>query len=470
MFRMTTIFATVALSGGVLFAADPAPDKPAENQNNATVPAPATQPAGPSHAEQLFGQGSDALFRGEYDKAIDLLKKAADEDKGKASYRFHLARAYQYAGKEKEAEALLEGILKTAPDYVEAGQMLAEAYAKREQWKQVGGVLEPLLKYRHDYATYHLLAEAKYNLNEPESARHFFEEAIQLNPQSAADHYELGNIYLGGNFFALAAQAYNSALALGLDTPVLHYKLGSAYFNLRNYFGAVSMVHVKGGRPGTISGQWYVIEPAPGQTDAFRVAPPESAVYQVAKAIADGIGDSADIRFLKANIYLNAGRYKQAYDLFKELDGKVPKEDLALFRFYWAQASFGTGNYDEYLKQLQQAIALDKAAYGPTLVDAYLKVADQYNQAGNLDQYIHYLKEAVDQSPQSSSLHLQLGNAYEEAKKYAEAVVQWRMVLDLEPEHPKRLELLNRIGKLGSRPNGAKPDATTKPAGPEPKA
>src|SRR5258707_10122692 len=108
MVRMTTIFATVVLSGGALFAADPAPDKPAENQ---TI-APATQPAGPSHAEQLFQQGSDALFRGEYDKAIDLLKKAADEDKAKASYRFHLARAYQYAGKEKEAEALLEGILK----------------------------------------------------------------------------------------------------------------------------------------------------------------------------------------------------------------------------------------------------------------------------------------------------------------------------------------------------------------------
>ena len=67
---------------------------------------------------------------------------------------------------------------------------------------------------------------------------------------------------------------------------------------------------------------------------------------------------------------------------------------------------------------------MDKAAYGPTLVDAYVKVADQYNQAGRLDQYIRYLVLAVAESPLNASLHLQLGDAYQEAQKYAEAVTQ----------------------------------------------
>ena len=47
---------------------------------------------------------------------------------------------------------------------------------------------------------------------------------------------------------------------------------------------------------------------------------------------------------------------------------------------------FGTGDYDQHLALLKKAIELDKPAYGPTLVDAYVKVADQYNQAGRLDQ------------------------------------------------------------------------------------
>jgi len=301
------------------------------------------------------------------------------EDATKISYRLYLARAYYYAENQKEAQKLLAGIIKTTPDHVEAGQLLAEIYAKQKKWEDVVKVLEPLLKYRHDYPTYHLLAEARYNLNDYKEARKHFEEAVKLNPKSGSDYYQLGNIYLAGNAFALAAESYQSALRLGVQTPILHYKLGSAFFNLRNYFGKVSMVTVKGGRLGTISGDWYLIEPVPGQKDYFHAAPKDSAVYQVAKAVADGINDTPDIQFLLANIYLNGRRYKQANEMFKKLEKTIPKEDKALFYYYYAQSAFGVHQYDEYLRLLSKAIKLDEATYKSALVDAYLKVADRYN-------------------------------------------------------------------------------------------
>lgn len=435
------LFLLISLAAAPLFAAAPA-NLPATGATTAPATAPAEPPG-----EALFHQGSDALFRGEYAKAIDLLKKASEADPSKTSYRVHLARAHRYAGDDKAAEALLEAVLKSTPDHVEAGQFLADIYSQQENWKRVVEVIEPLLKYRHDYATYHMLGEAKYNLNDTEAARKYFEEAIRLNPRSAIDYYDVGNIYLAGNFFALAADAYQQALGLGLQSPVLHYKLGSAYFNLRNYFGPISEVSVKAGKPGTISGDWYVIEPVPGQPERFRCAPAASAVYQVARAIADGIGERPDIRFLQANIYLNAGRFQQANTMFKAIEPTVPKEDKALYFFYYAQSAFGIGEYDQHLKLLQQAIALDAAAYGATLAEAYVKVADQYNQAGDLANYIKYLSLAVGQSPQNANLHLQLGNADQESQQYTQAVTQWKMVLDLEPDHPQRLDLLNKIGK-----------------------
>jgi tetratricopeptide (TPR) repeat protein len=404
-----------------------------------------------SSAEKLFEDGRKALFGGDYARAIDLLKQAVDEDKTKTSYRLHLARAYIYAAEESQAEALLAEILKETADHVEAGQLLAEIYAKQKKWEEVAGLLEPLLKYRHDYPTYHLLAEAKYNLNDYLKAREYFEEAIKLNPQSGSDHYQLGNIYLASNCFALAAESYQSALRLGVDTPVLHYKLGSAYFNLRNYFGKIAEVTVKAGKVGTINGDWYLIEPVPGKKDVFRAAPTTSAVYQVAKAIDDGIEKTSDIQFLFANIYLNARRYQQAHEMLKSIDKAIPKQDKALFYYYYAQSAFGLDQYDGYLTLLQEAIKLDRATYGSALVDAYLKVADRYNQAGQLDQYILYLTKAVQESPETASLHLKLGSAYEEAQQYDKAVAQWQMVLDLEPDHPKRMDLLNLIGKY--RPN-----------------
>ena len=413
---------------------------------------PATQQAPLSKAEQLFSDGRDALFRSDYARAIDLLTRAVAEDKTKTNYRLHLARALEYAGKTAQAKDMLGEILKTTPDHVEAGQLLAEIHARQENWQAVVTVLEPLLKYRHDYPTYHLLAEAKYNLGGMDDARKYYEEAIKLNPQSDVDHYQLGSIYLARNFFALAAESYQNALRLGMRTPVLHYKLGSAYFNLRNYFGNITTATVKSGQAGTINGEWYLIEPVPAQKDVFRVAPSNSAIYQIAKAMADGLADRPDIQFLRANIYLNAGRHQQAYDMYKQIQKIIPKEDLALYYYYYAQAAFGTGQYEQYLSLLNEAIKLDKASYEPTLVDALVKVAEQYNQSGQLDKYIEFLLKAVAQSPQTASLHLKLGNAYEEAGKHIDAAAHWQLVLDLEPDHPKRLELVNQITKARAIP------------------
>ena len=424
-------------------------------------------------AEQWFNKGREALFQSKYPEAIELLGKAVAADKTKTSYRLHLARAYRYAGRDDEAIAELEAILKTTPDHVEAGQALGELYSAAKRWKDVIRVLEPLLKYRHDYPTYHMLAEAQNNLGDREKARKSYEEGLKLNPQSASDHYQLGNIYLAGNFFALAAESYQSALRLGLDSPVLRYKLGSAYFNLRNYFGAISVQTIKSGTPGTISGSWYLIEGVTGQKDVFRCAAENSAIYQIAKALADGIEDRPDIHVLRATIYLNAHRYGQAYEMFTKI-GPTVKDDKALFYYYYAQAAFGTGRYDRYLELLDEAIHLDPVAYQATRVDAYLAVADQYNQSGDLDQYIVYLTKAVRASPQTASLHLKLGYAYEEVRKFDEAIAQWRLVLDLEPDHPQRIKLLNLVEKYSSgvkqtvAPEKPKPQAV-KPKTPKPK-
>ncbi|HUS91917.1 MAG TPA: tetratricopeptide repeat protein [Phycisphaerae bacterium] len=414
-------------------------------------PAPSPQ----SKAEALFDQGREALFRGKYAEAVKRLEQAAELDQTKTRYRLYLARAHRYAGNSDQAERLLEEIIKASPEHVEAGQTLGEMYIDQGKWKQAAKSLEALLRYRHDYPTYHMLAEAKYNLDDLQAARKYFKEALRLNPGSAIDHYQLGNIHLAGNLFALAAESYSRALALGLRSPVLHYKLGSAYFNLRNYFGRVTEVTVQSGKPGTINGAWYLIEPVTGRKDVWRAAPSDSAIYQVAKAVETGLTDQGDIQFLRANIYLNARRYEQAYEMFQQLaatapkpaEDKRPKEDRALFHYYFAQAAFGAGKFDEYLEMLKRAIDLNPEAYEATLVDAYLQVAEQRNQRGDLDGYVKYLRLAVEEAPRKVDPHLKLGYAYEETRRYGEAVVQWQMVLDLQPDHPKRLDLLGLIRK-----------------------
>ena len=60
------------------------------------------------------------------------------------------------------------------------------------------------------------------------------------------------------------------------------------------------------------------------------------------------------------------------------------------------------------------------------------------------------MAEAVAENPTAATLHLKLGDAYEESQRYDLAMAQWRMVLDLEPDHASRLKLLNLIEKYTS--------------------
>jgi Tfp pilus assembly protein PilF len=83
--------------------------------------------------------------------------------------------------------------------------------------------------------------------------------------------------------------------------------------------------------------------------------------------------------------------------------------------------------------------------YKPTLADAYVTVANRYHQQGDTEKYLQYLAKAVQTNPLSASLHLSLGEAYWQAGQRDAAKRQYKLVLELEPDHPQRVLLLNRV-------------------------
>jgi len=430
-----------ALPARCAFADDP--DTPA--------PAPAA-PAEPQ-GQKEYEAGRNLFFLGEYDKAIEQFEAAVKADATKTIYRLYLAKALTNVGRTDEAEPLFADMLKENPDHVEAGMALAAIYAAKSKWQDVISVLVPLLEYKHDYTVYHMLATAYYNRGEMKRARMHYEKAIEQNPNAPDDHYQLGNIYLGENRYAVAAEQYEKSMELGIDSAILHYKLGTAYSNLRNYLGNISEMVIKDGEPWKTKDGVYIIDPVPGKENTFYVSPSKSAVYQVQRAIEMGI-DELDIYFLRANIFLGAGRYDKAYGLYKELEpkfmdpenpAKIPDTEKALFCHQYAEAAFGMGLYDDFLNYTNESIKLEPDTYKPALVDAYLRVANRKNQAGDQQGYIDYLKLVVNEKPGVASYHLLLANAYRDAKKFPDAVTQWKLVLELEPDRPDRIDILNLI-------------------------
>ena len=395
-------------------------------------------------AEGMFEAGRKLFFQAKYKDAAAILADAVKTDPTKGSYKLLLSKAYRYAGESDRAVGLLADILKENPEHVEAGVTLAELLSPKKQPDKVIQTLEPLLKFKRDYPLYHLLAEAHNEKGDLDKARKYYEEAVRLNPRAGGDLYELGNIYLAQSRFARSANAYERANALGVDTDVFHFKLASVYFNLRNYLGRIGTAKVVGGKPGQIKNQMLLIDPVPGQADTFYVTGPKSAVYQVVLAQKMGV-KLPGIRFLEGNIWLSARRHAKADAIYKSLEGKLEKGDQGLFWYYWAQTALGLGQFETYLERLNKAIEAEPDVYKPTLAEAYLTVAQRYQQAGESDKHIAYLHRAVQTNPLSASLHLTLGDAHWQAGHRDKAIEQYKLVLELEPNHGQRVRLLNRI-------------------------
>jgi len=413
-------------------------------ETSAKKGSPAVAAAETPTAQELFEAGRKLFFQGDYKSAIEKLTSAVAADSSKTSYKLLLSKAHRLAGAADKATALLEEILKTNPDHVEAGIELAELLSPQKQPDRVIKVLEPLLKYKHDYPLYHLLGEANYQKEQLEKARRYFEEAIKLNGQSAIDHYQLGNIYLAQKRFAKAAEVYERAGQLGLSTGAYHFKLASGYYNLHRYLGNVTTAEVRGGQTGQIKNNLFLIDPVPGGKEVFYVAQPQSAIFQVTKAQELGI-DVFEIRFLEANVWLSAKRFDKADRLYGKLEKEVKAADAGLFWYYWAQTALGLGKLEDYLARMEKAIVADASVYKPMLSDAHVTVATRYQQQGNTAKYIEHLAKAIAENPLSARLHLTLADAYWLNNEHDKAIEQYKLVLELDPDHADRVRLLNRI-------------------------
>lgn len=406
--------------------------------------APMVSEAEAKAADELFEDGRKLYFQGKFAESIDKFKQAAEANPAKTSYKLLLAKAYREVGQNDDAAEVFEAVIKDSPDHVEAAIELAELLSPQKSPDRVIALLTPLLSRNHDYPLYRMLAAAHYQKESFPKAREYYEEAVRLNPRNRDDFYQLGNIYLAQKRFAKAGEAYETAGRLGYTSGVFHFKLASVYFNLRNYLGKVTTAEVAGGEPGTINNGLLLIEAVPGKPTTFYVAGPKSAAFQAAKARAEGI-DVFDIRFLQANIYLAARHFAQAEAAYAELAEKVSKADAGLFWSQWAQASLGSGDYDKYLERLAKAIEAEPKVYKATMSDALVTVARRYQEQGDDAKYLEFLNRAVVENPLSARLHLMLGDSYWSSGEKPKAIQQYKLVLELEPEFPQRVRLLNRI-------------------------
>ena len=326
------------------------------------------------------------------------------------------------------------------------------------RFQQAIAALEPLAEQEGTAEIHRLLGEAYLKLGLLTEARQSYATALQLDGESAPDRFQLGRIYLLENKYALAVEHLRQAQRLGVKDGELHQRLAVAYCGLNNYLGRVRTVTARGQSAGRIVGEVYLLEPVPGRADAFLAAPSESAVYHSQRALDEG-QDSLEARLTHARIWLGARWYARAAEVYASLEQRVARStlsaaDQARIAAAHAQALYGADDMEGYLAKLKRAVALDEARFAPVLADGFGKVAARYNQRGDLAQYLRYLELAVAESPKSARLHYRLGNGYWEAGRKRQAAREWRITLQIAPDHPDRRRILELIQAINAEFEG----------------
>ncbi len=127
-FLLAAIIAAVSTAAAM--AQDPAAlDQRTEKQSDA----PTVSEADKEKAEALFQQGRKLFFQGDYTSAAEQLASAAEVNPTKTGYQLLLAKAYRFAGQDEQALGVLENILQSNPEHVEAGIDLAELITPTDQ-------------------------------------------------------------------------------------------------------------------------------------------------------------------------------------------------------------------------------------------------------------------------------------------------------------------------------------------------
>ena len=149
--------------------------------------------------DELYDAAKAAYDRGNYQVAIDLLKKVVNDDPKHKTAWMDLGRAYM--------------VLRQTDNAVDAFQKQSE--------------LDPYDEFAYDSLGWAYTTERKYD-----DAAAAFNKGIEINPLSQYAHAALGGMYQESHQYEKAVPELEKAVSLKQDDASLQISLGDAYLNL----------------------------------------------------------------------------------------------------------------------------------------------------------------------------------------------------------------------------------------------
>lgn len=236
-------------------------------------------------------------------------------------------------------------------------------------------------------------------------ARLEFKNAVQIDPEFAKAHYMLGKVEMKLKNGKAAYTRISQAVRLDPELMDARLDLGKIFFSGR------------------------ALDRAGAQADEILKRDP----------------DNVDAKFLKASVYLAGKKFTEAGELLDAMEGNGVKK----VEFYLLRASCHKATGED---KMAEAVLLKGLEAHPNSLPAVMAIARYYGQEGDLNKVERFLGKALEISPDTIGLKLNLAWLYLKTQKPGQARIILDRILAADPGNEKNTMavavLLMKSGEL----------------------
>jgi len=409
---------------------------------------PASQAVTPACGTSLFEAGCQKLQAGDAAAAVKLLRRAVAKYPERSDYALKLAEAYTLAGQPEAAQRLLENLGALHPRDVSIHLALGRVHARRHAWQAVADTLVPLEQSLETDGVL-LLGQAYRQMANHSRATATIRRGLQRFENDERLWLALIDIALDGESYTLAQRRISEATQRIGSSPQLHFRAAQAFFHLGQALGPTAVRDVPGGRAGQFCGRWLLTEKR-AEPHRFLCCPKNSALYQLRRALDAGL-DEPGAHLLHALIWQQAGRPTIGFAVLKSREAVLLESADSATTAVFARLALDADALSEFLRYARLRAQRQPEQRDQIMAEAYLAIAERYNERGNNALYAAYLRRALELRPDDARLMLRLADADWAAERHRDAVLGYRRVLERDPRPAEKTRILERLAAWQER-------------------
>ena len=327
------------------------------------------------------------------------------------------------------------------PDDMARRRAQAEVFAARGEWGAVAETLAPVAQ-KLDADGALLLAGAHAQTGQAADAATTIQHALERFHTHAGLWLAWIDAALREKQWTAALQRIQTAAGAVGDSAELHWRAAQAYFHLGAALGKVETRSVPEGRAGQFAEGWLLLEPR--GPDRFLCCPPASALNQLRRALDAGL-DLPAAHALHARIWQAAGQPKTGLDVLKTREAAWLEHGDAVVLETLTALALEAGALDDYLRYARRAAARTPGRRDEILGEAYRSAARSCAERGEWKLCRGFCYRALALRPHDVELMCQVADLEWAAGRLGEAGAWYRRVLERQPGHPRRMQILERL-------------------------